>query len=153
MPLVGAPGARRSENMLQIHRNIGIPEREIEITAVRASGPGGQNVNKVASAIHLRFDIMSSSLPADCKRRLLALRDRRISRDAVIVIKAQRYRDQEKNRRDACERLVALVRKALTRPAPRKPTRPTRASRRRRLEQKARRGRLKTLRGRVRDTD
>jgi ribosome-associated protein len=139
--------------MLHIHRDIGIPEREIETSAVRASGPGGQNVNKVASAIHLRFDVMSSSLPADCKQRLLELRDRRISRAGVIVIKAQRYRDQEKNHRDARERLVALVRKALARPAPRKPTRPTRASRRRRLEQKTRRGQLKTLRGRVHDTD
>ena len=139
--------------MLQIHRNIHIPEREIETSAVRAGGPGGQNVNKVASAIHLRFDVMASSLPDDYKSRLLALRDRRISRDGVIVIKAQRFRDQEKNRRDARERLVTLVRKALVRPAARKPTRPSQASKRRRLDEKVRRGRLKALRGRVRDGD
>ena len=113
-----------------------VDEAEVEISAVRAQGAGGQNVNKVSSAIHLRFDVAASSLPEAVKARLLALRDRRISEEGVVVIKAQRHRSQELNRRDALERLNALVAKAAEVPPARKPTRPTRASKRRRLEAK-----------------
>jgi len=120
---------------------------EVQTQAVRAAGPGGQNVNKVSSAIQLRFDVGASSLPAACKERLLAHRDRRISGDGVIVIKAQRFRDQERNRDDAMQRLVELLRKALARAKPRKATRPTLASRRRRLDAKSRRAQVKALRG------
>lgn len=135
--------------MLEISRNVSIPQREIEMHAVRAGGPGGQNVNKVSSAIHLRFDIGRSSLPEQVKERLLRLRDRRLSSEGVIVIKAQRYRDQDKNRADALQRLQALVRKAMQQPRKRIPTKPSRAARRKRVDEKTRRGRLKALRGKV----
>ena len=138
--------------MLHVTENLSIPLDEIELSAIRAGGPGGQNVNKVSSAIHLRFDIMGSSLPAHCKEGLLKLKDRRINKDGVVVIKAQRYRDQEKNRADALERLAGLVRRALVRPRRRIPTRPSRAAKSRRMDEKTRRGRVKALRGRVRDT-
>jgi len=121
--------------------------------AVRATGPGGQNVNKVASAIHLQFDIGASSLPAECKSRLLQLGDRRISSNGIVVIKAQRYRDQARNRQDALDRLAALIRRAMARPAPRIPTRPGAAAKRRRLEEKSQRGQVKALRGRVSEQD
>ena len=126
-----------------------MPDEEFEITAVRASGAGGQNVNKVSSAIHLRFDIAASSLPADVKARLLASSDSRVTRDGVLVIKAQQHRSQDMNRADAVSRLQALVAAASRVPKARKPTRPTKASKKRRLEGKIRRGRIKALRARV----
>lgn len=126
-----------------------IPESEYTIAAVRAQGAGGQNVNKVSSAIHLRYDIPASSLPAAVKARLLASADRRISRDGVLVIKAERSRSQADNRADAIARLAAIVAAARVVAPPRRPTRPTRGSQRRRLDDKARRGAIKAARGKV----
>ena len=122
---------------------------EVSFTAVRAQGPGGQNVNKVASAVQLRFDIRASSLPQDVKERLLARRDQRISGEGVLVIKAQRHRSQDLNRDDALRRLQALIDEAAPAPVVRRPTRPGRAARERRLVSKARRGEVKALRGKV----
>jgi ribosome-associated protein len=132
--------------MIRIASNLAIPEDEIRIESVRAQGPGGQNVNKVSSAVHLRFDIRASSLPEEVKRRLLRRRDRRITREGVIVIKAQNQRTRERNRAEALDRLAELVRSALHAPKRRIPTRPSAAARRRRVEAKRHRARLKSLR-------
>ncbi len=133
--------------MLKIDDNLSIPESELEFSAIRAQGPGGQNVNKVSSAIHLRFDIANSAaLSDDVRERLLALQDRRISKAGVVVIKSQRFRNQDKNRDDALERLAVLVRKALLEQKPRRKTRPSKKVKERRLEDKSRRSRLKQSR-------
>jgi ribosome-associated protein len=124
-------------------------EEEIEFVAVRAQGAGGQNVNKVSNAAHLRFDIAASSLPEALKQRLMRKGDQRINSDGVVVIKAQRYRSLERNRADALARLRALIAAVAVVAAPRKPTRPTRASQRRRVDEKVRRGKVKALRGRA----
>ncbi|MBU0589826.1 MAG: aminoacyl-tRNA hydrolase [Gammaproteobacteria bacterium] len=126
-----------------------INEDEVSVTAIRAQGAGGQNVNKVSSAIHLRFDIKASSLPEDVKERLLALRDSRITQEGVLVLKAQQHRSQDMNRLDAFARLHELVNSVATPPKVRRPTKPTKASRRRRLEGKSQRAEIKAGRGRV----
>jgi ribosome-associated protein len=134
--------------MIRITENIALDEDEISERFLRAAGPGGQNVNKVATAVQLRFDVKSSpALPEEVRARLIRLAGRRLTRDGVLVITAQRHRTQERNRADAMERLIELVRAATVRPVPRRPTKPTLASRERRLAAKKRRAGVKSLRG------
>lgn len=135
--------------MLKLSTHVFIPDEEMELSAIRAQGAGGQNVNKVSSAIHLRFDIHASSLPEFYKQRLINLKDRRISKDGVIIIKAQRFRTQEKNRDDALERLQQLIKSAVAVQKARRPTKPTKGSQKRRMDKKTSRGRTKALRGKV----
>lgn len=137
--------------MLVINDHISIPDEELDISAIRAQGAGGQNVNKVSSAIHLRFDINASCLAYPIKQRLLGLSDRRINRDGVLVIKAQRFRTQEKNRADALERLQGIILSVATVAPSRRATKPSKSARRRRTDSKVRRGQTKALRGRVKD--
>lgn len=140
-------------NAIAITTDISIPMEEVEVYSVRAAGPGGQNVNKVATSVHLRFNIMQSSLPEQLRTRLLALRDRRVSSEGVVVIKAQRYRSRERNLDDAYTRLQALVRLAMIEEKRRHPTQPTRGAHERRLAKKTAHGKTKALRQRLMPPD
>jgi ribosome-associated protein len=135
--------------MLNITQNLEIPDKEIHISAIRAQGHGGQNVNKVATAIHLRFDISASSLPEHLKQRLLVLNDQRINKEGIVIIKAQSHRTQEKNRADALKRLAELIKSVTVTQKKRRKTKPSRSSQRKRLDKKTKHGHKKALRKKV----
>ncbi|MBI4787067.1 MAG: aminoacyl-tRNA hydrolase [Chloroflexi bacterium] len=139
--------------MISITPALAIDENEIQLDYVRASGPGGQNVNKVATAVQLRFDVLRSSLPEDVRQRLVRLAGRRVNAEGVLILDARQFRTQEQNRADALARLIRLIRQAAAKPRPRHKTRPTLAEKQRRLESKKRRGRIKGLRNPVRGTE
>ena len=141
--------AREGHSVLKITSTLSIPDTEIQIHAIRAQGAGGQHVNKVSSAVHLRFDIHASSLPEAYKARLLKKKDSRITREGMIVIKAQRYRSQDKNREEARRRLQALIKSVTASPKIRRPTKPKKSAQQKRLDSKAKRSRLKQLRGKI----
>jgi ribosome-associated protein len=132
--------------MLEITPSIQIDERELQVDFIRSSGPGGQNVNKVATAVQLRFDVRASSLPEEVKERLLQIAGKRISSEGVLLIEAKRFRTQEQNRDDAVQRLIELIRKSLVKPKARKKTKPTQAAKEERLKEKKRRGEIKKMR-------
>ena len=134
---------------LKVSSNVVIPDDELQFSAIRAQGSGGQNVNKVSSAVHLRFDIPASSLPDFYKERLLGLKDSRISKEGVLVIKAQQFRTQEKNRTDALNRLLSIIQSAAVVQKTRRPTKPSKSSQRKRMDSKTKRGQVKANRGKV----